>query len=173
MVQNHVIADLTLQVNFLPRALLLTIPLVLAWMFLRDNRSRLKEKILELRKEPWVPIFFLYTAYILTSTVFARLNEYPLGAVIKHVLPGSARILLMNVENIIMFVPYTFLYLQAFKPRTSWKAALLLAGGTTVFIEVCQLLFWLGKFQLSDILYNMTGGIIGIFLWRLWKRIRP
>ena len=70
------------------------------------------------------------------------------------------------MENIILFVPYTFFYLQALTPSKSLKAAFLLAFLTSIFVELLQLIFWLGAFQLSDLLYNVIGGMIG---WLLWK----
>ena len=70
-----------------------------------------------------------------------------------------------------MFVPLTVLYLQAFKPNRPWEAALKLTIFTSVFIELSQLIFWLGEFQLSDLLYNTIGGVIGIALWMLLRSL--
>ena len=66
-----------------------------------------------------------------------------------------------------MFVPYTFFYIKAFKPKLVWQKCLMLSLATTLFIEVFQLLFWVGWFSLADIVHNVVGGMLGCGLWKL------
>ena len=77
----------------------------------------------------------------------------------------NARVNWFLVENMLVFAVYILLYLMAFRPEKPWQAALALSCCTTVFIEVSQLLFWLGSFQFSDMLYNVIGGMIGCGVW--------
>ncbi len=171
---DNIIKDLSKQAFYFPRAILLAVPMILAWLFWKDNQGHIREKLAELKRKWWIIIFFIYTSFILVSTVIGRSEENPLGYVTSHIIPGNnAKIWKMNIENMLMFVPYSFLYLQAFKPERPWRSSLLLIILTTLFIEVCQLLFWLGVFQLSDIIYNTIGGILGIGIWKLWKKIFP
>ena len=69
------------------------------------------------------------------------------------------------IENILIFTPYTFIFLWAFRPGKPWKAALILSAVTTCVIELSQLVMWLGYFQLADIVHNVLGGMIGCAAW--------
>ena len=172
MNSNKLFEDLASQAFYFPRAILLTIPMLLAWMFWKDNRKHIRERFTALKKKGWIIAFFIYISYILVSTVMGRAKEYPLGCVTTHLFPGNdIKVWTMNIENMLMFVPYSFLYLKAFRPEKPWKSSLIILAITSLFIESCQLLLWLGVFQLSDILYNIIGGIIGTGIWTLWKKL--
>ena len=132
------------QFKFLPRALILTLIIVFAYLFIQDNsRKEIRDKLLSVIKKPWLVLFLFFLSFILVCTLFSR--------------------------NIILFVPYTFFYLQSRKPFKSLKSAFLLAFLTSIFIELMQLFFWLGAFQLSDLFYNVVGGMIGWLLWHTCK----
>lgn len=167
------IQDLIDQAFYLPRAAILALPAFFTWLFWKENKGRIREKLRNLAGRRRLFAFFFYGAFILCSTVMGRERVYPLGAVTSHLFPGKdARAWQMNLENMLMFLPYTFLYLNAFQPRKPWVSSLRLAIGTSVFIEAFQLLCWLGMFQISDIVYNTAGGVLGTVIWILWTRIR-
>lgn len=173
MNRSSFVQEISNQAFFLPRAVILAIPVFFAWAFIREHRSHLKEKIREIYKQGWLVAFLFYCTFILVSTVMARQKEYPLGTVVSHLLPANnPSVMRMNLENMLMFLPYTFLYCAAFRPKKPWRSSLTLAMITTIFIEGCQLIFWLGKFQVSDMIYNILGGMIGTGIWILWKQIR-
>ena len=69
------------------------------------------------------------------------------------------------VQNLILFMPFGFLlYAVADQPRT---AHILLFGFLlSLSIELCQLLFRLGWFEVDDILHNVLGTYLGIRLYR-------
>ena len=160
------------KLNYLYRALLLTALLIPAFLFIKDNRKYLRIRIGTIVKQCWVIFFFYYLSIILTATIFARKVQNPYQSIIGHF--GFGNNVEWNLEiilNILMFVPLTVLYLQAFKPNRPWEAALKLTIFTSVFIELSQLIFWLGEFQLSDLLYNTIGGVIGIALWMLLRSL--
>ena len=75
------------------------------------------------------------------------------------------------IENILLFIPLTLLFLNAFNPEKPWKASLILSACATGFIELSQLLFWLGEFQLADIFHNIIGGLVGCGIWWAGKMI--
>ena len=69
------------------------------------------------------------------------------------------------VQNIILFIPFGFLLCGATdQPRTS--RILLLGFLLSLSIELCQLLFRLGWFEVDDILHNVLGTYLGICLYR-------
>lgn len=69
------------------------------------------------------------------------------------------------VQNLILFMPFGFLlYAVTDKPRTS--RILLLGFALSLAIELCQMLFHLGWFEVDDILHNVLGTYLGICLYR-------
>ena len=69
------------------------------------------------------------------------------------------------VQNLILFMPFGFLlYAATDRPRTS--RILLLGFALSLAIELCQLLFHLGWFEVDDILHNVLGTYLGICLYR-------
>lgn len=69
------------------------------------------------------------------------------------------------VQNLILFMPFGFLLFAASsQPRTS--RILLLGFLLSLSIELCQLLFRLGWFEVDDILHNVLGTYLGIRLYR-------
>ena len=69
------------------------------------------------------------------------------------------------VQNLILFMPFGFLlYAVTDQPRTS--RILLLGFLLSLSIELCQLLFRLGWFEIDDILHNVLGTYLGICLYR-------
>ena len=196
--------DILAQMEYLPRAQHLTIIVIAFSALLSNEEGGFTEKLLRLLKQKWKIIFILYTAYILESTVFARPRTNPYGYVFQHLFFGKdthANIMIM--ENILFFVPYSFFYLKAFQHvqiirdcrsfqssqahqtlqssrqlllKKTFLPVVLLALCTSVFIELSQLIFHLGVFQLSDILHNLAGALIGYGIWVLiyyprWSRI--
>ena len=69
------------------------------------------------------------------------------------------------VQNLILFMPFGFLlYAVTDQPRT---ARILLFGFLlSLAIELCQLFFRLGWFEIDDILHNVLGTYLGIRLYR-------
>ena len=83
-------------------------------------------------------------------------------------------------ENIVLFIPLVF-FLFFFLETTSKKTSKFLAvmGRAIVFsfltslsIEMLQLLLRLGMWQLSDICFNLLGGIIGGLVYWITAKIR-
>lgn len=69
------------------------------------------------------------------------------------------------MQNLILFIPFGFLlYAVTDQPRTA--RILLLGFLLSLSIELCQLLFRLGWFEVDDILHNVLGTYLGIRLYR-------
>ena len=69
------------------------------------------------------------------------------------------------ISNICIFIPIGFLLCCSFDKMKWWKA-FLIGGGVSVLIEVCQLLFRRGTAELSDVVYNTLGCMIGYGVYR-------
>ncbi|MCH5211603.1 MAG: VanZ family protein [Oscillospiraceae bacterium] len=85
-----------------------------------------------------------------------------------------------SIENILLFIPFTLIGLYAFGNRIfqSRKRGLLMimgisavtSFGASLFIELCQIIFKCGTFQVSDLIFNTSGGVIGgILYWFVSK----
>ena len=163
--------DVYFQIMYIPRAIVLTCCLSFAYMFIKDNDLRqVKMKLADFIRHPWELLFVFYFLFIITSTLIARWAVNPYGNVLN-----DFGLITENgwnhecVENIVLFVPYTFLYLKAKMVSVPWKSALIFSLCTTMFIEFSQLLFWLGQFQISDMFYNTIGGMIGCGIWFIFR----
>ena len=140
------------------------IPLLLAFLFIQTEGW--KDKLRNTFKKPWLLLYILYLAFILVSTVFARSITNPCKNVLEDFgVINNGRINREFIENVLLFIPYSFLYLQAFKPKSPFKRTIAVSVVLTLFIEAAQLLLWVGNFQLSDLVHNVLGGLIGYGAW--------
>jgi len=156
--------------NHIYPAFLLT--LVMCMAFILATEDGLRDKLLTLwhtRKK--VILFIFYLSFLLMATVFGRKTTNPTNSVFKHLFfkKGEEGWNKEIIENTLVFVPLTYLFLNSFsiEPSRPFKSSLCLAFGLSAFIELSQLVFWLGEFQFSDIIYNTLGGMLGYAAWRL------
>lgn len=161
------------QLQFFPRAVLLFVFIFLSYLYIKEHRHEIGAIIRHYTKKGWLLAFFLYLSYMLITTIFARSITNPLQFVFENV--GLSNNDEWNAEiykNIYFFVPYVFLYIQALKPSKPIKSAITISVVTSLFIEITQLLFWLGSFQFADILHNIIGGMLGYGLWRVVNTLK-
>lgn len=72
------------------------------------------------------------------------------------------------VMNVIWFIPVGFLFgtqLKTDSRKQSWFVILLLGIGFSLGIELLQLLFKKGYFEVDDIIHNSVGCLIGYLFW--------
>ena len=163
-----------MNITDIPKILLLFLLFSFTYLFVRDNRENTKNRLIEILKhKKWTLAFFLYLAAIITVTIISRTQTNPYQNILKYYgLIIDVKINEDAIKNLLLFIPYTFLFIQAFHPVYPLKTALLLSIITTCFIELTQLIFWLGFFQFEDILHNIISGLMGWALWWIIKRIR-
>ena len=77
----------------------------------------------------------------------------------------SLSALVCIAQNIILFLPFGFLLIAAY-PHAGIGKILLLGFVLSLFIEVCQLVFHLGWFEVDDVLHNVLGTYVGVRLYR-------
>ena len=166
--------DFIRQASYVPLAIILFVILIPAYLFVaQNNKDQIKEKIKDILKNYKVLLFLFWLAFLMMSTIFIRLTTVPYRVVLEGFGIKTAKGWNKDsLENILLFIPYTFHYLWAFHPQKPWKVALKLSLLSTIIIELLQLTFWLGAFQFSDILHNTEGGIIGCGLWSLVRWIK-
>lgn len=136
--------------------------------------KKLRIKYIKDKRGKWKFLFFVYFSFILQKTILNRTfganNNLELALTIPNILEISEdRNNIGAIENLIFFIPYTFFLFQSFslKKFKDIKNTLILSFLTSLVIEVLQLLTTLGTFQLSDLLYNTLGGVIGYIIYRI------
>ena len=125
-------------------------------------------------------VFFrkLFLLAFVTSMILFRtlLNRNPWlnplsnvmgGWDIWETVNGEQKLTTECIENVIMLVPFSAVVLWTFGEKIGnrlkkilWQSGKI-AFCFSISIEMLQLLFRLGTFQLSDIFYNTVGGMIG------------
>lgn len=132
-------------------------------------------------------LFFLmfYIALILFRTLLNReLYINPLNDIMggwQLFVPNAAGNNIENtngIENIILFVPFSFLllwFLNTRKDRKSfgWSFFISIAASFAFssVIEFSQLIFRLGTIQIADLVYNTAGGITGSLIYFAGRKI--
>lgn len=157
------------QLHYIPLAAFLTVLFVIAFLFFTENNEEAKDKIIKMvREDGWIVAFLFYSALLFSGTLMGRPHTNPFVDIIGHIGFGKDdNFLTDGLVNILMFVPYTYLYLKAFRPERFVRKSFFISIATTIIIELCQLLFWVGQFSLGDILHNIIGGMVGCGLWHL------
>ena len=74
------------------------------------------------------------------------------------------------VENVFIFVPLGLYVSMVARNWSFWKKTLLIVGVTVAF-EVIQYVFVLGRADITDVLTNAIGGVLGIGVYALLARI--
>ena len=76
------------------------------------------------------------------------------------------------IENMLVFLPFG-LCISAFYPDSEIQNRILLASGLSLFFEVMQYIFAIGASDITDVIDNMLGAVIGILLYlgmkKIWK----
>ena len=166
--------DFMHQAALIPRAMLLGILVFIVILHIEDGVSieRIRHILGIIRSNPWRFVFSVYAALVLLMTVLIRETINPYQNILADFnLMKNGRINLEVVKNILLFIPYTFFFHQAFCKQNDLRTTLILSFFTATFIELCQLTLWLGEFQISDMVFNMIGGMIGYGLWFLMRRV--
>ena len=86
---------------------------------------------------------------------------------------GERQLTTECIENVIMMVPFSTMVMWTFNVRDKilWQSGKI-AFLFSALIELLQVFLRLGTFQLSDIVYNTVGGIIGGVLYYIAIKIR-
>lgn len=127
--------------------------------------------------------FFLafYIIMILFKTVFCRTpwaNPVVNISGVWKFHGSDGKLYTENIENFLLFAPFTALLLAAYKEKFIKKLSFLQIAWTSIYtsfvfslgIELCQLFFKLGTFQLSDLFFNTLGGLFGgLIYWLCYK----
>lgn len=124
----------------------------------------------------------VYTCLILFRTVFCRqIWGNPIGDILGnwsfHFSDGSLSTEL--IENILLFIPFSFFAVWTFQDKIlhgqlafrniCWRTTKI-SFVFSICIEICQIVFRVGTFQISDLVMNTFGGVLGgVCYWIFYK----
>ena len=116
----------------------------------------------------FIIVFSIYFTFLLVLTIFGR----PTGQISSvHTLFYSFRQIVCGGRwgffpaflNVLLFVPYGFMVSYYYKMKTKYSFISLIL--LPLVIEITQLITTRGVFEISDIISNFIGGLIGfVFL---------
>jgi glycopeptide antibiotics resistance protein len=139
-------------------------------MFFREKKNY--------TKFVYTVLLILYLLLLLQMTLIGRTHTDPLSAVFTGWLPFKNYNATWNIDavyNIFLLTPIIFLIngIHPFILQKNWKCKMaMLAFLISFFIEINQLIFSIGTFQIADLVYNTLSGIIGGELFILGYKLR-
>ena len=134
----------------------------------------IKEKFIIELNYKWKILFYTYLYFILKKSLLNRSKgmKNSLEFAFKRdwlFLVKDTWSRVQAVENILFFIPISLFFVLAFFNGKKFELQLLrkilkFSFLLSLFIELTQLILTVGTFQLSDMVYNIFGGIIGYIL---------
>lgn len=162
---EYVYRDISLSLQFLPAGLAIGVPVACGaiWLLNRRRRKQGRESL------PWPPavILGIYLAVLGVITFFSRESGNVKGPDLELFSTWGInnRNNAFVIENILLFIPYGFLFCWNFPRARGILKSTLLGAVTSLGIETMQLLTGRGFFQIDDIVTNTLGAFIGALLF--------
>lgn len=163
---RYIIEDMREALPCLSRGILTGVPPALLTVS-GINILRRKRKKAPLHPLPAV-LFCAYIGVMLVITFFSRESGSRMGAPDLRLFSTwkiNDRNRAFVIENVLLFIPYGFLYRLNFRRTGTLPRCLALGTFTSLFIELMQLWTGRGYFQLDDIWTNALGALIGGILF--------
>lgn len=86
-------------------------------------------------------------------------------------LVGMKAVIINLLGNVAAFMPFGFLVPLLRKKPVGAFLILLLSFDLSMLIEVMQLIFKVGSFDVDDLLLNTIGGLVGFLCWKFGQRV--
>ena len=115
-------------------------------------------------------IVLLFYSYLLIDTVFFARDARRSINLIPFDMIAEQGFTLNVWGNILMFIPLGLYFADLMKKFRFWKVLGYIIG-TSLGIEVMQYIFKRGASDIDDLLLNTAGGLIGIFIYLVFKAI--
>ena len=74
------------------------------------------------------------------------------------------------LENLLIFVPMG-IYLQMLLPKRRLHIKLIIIAGTSLLLEALQYVLAIGRSDITDLLTNTAGGLLGLVLYCIVARL--
>lgn len=141
---------------------------IVAWIELFKKNSRFR-KLFALA---FVTSMILFRTLLNRNLWMNPLSNVMGGWGIWETVNGERQLTTECIENVILMMPFTGMVMWTFdvEKRVVWKSTKL-GLIFSVSIEMLQLLLRLGTFQVSDIVYNTLGGMLGGVVYLGTKKV--
>lgn len=165
---KYIDADMSQAFGYLPYGLAVGLPLaVLAVLLMNAVRKRKQKPPVK-----WVPVTVLsvYIAVMLAITFLSRESgsrSELLDLQLFSTWGINDRNNAFVIENVLLFIPYGFLYCWNFPRKMRILCCTLSGAAVSLGVETMQLLTGRGYFQIDDIVTNTLGALIGGLLYAL------
>ena len=119
-------------------------------------------------------MFVEYLVLLFCSTVVFRDAAHPIGIkfmLFKGYFNGDMLLLKDALLNMAIFIPIGFCS-SVFLRYPKWLKILLLSISLSCTIELSQFLLSRGYCDTNDVMNNSIGGLIGYYIYRLWRMVR-
>lgn len=159
---GYIDADMSQAIGYLPYGLAVGLPVAVLAVWLMNVRRKRKQKP-PVKRVP-VTVFCVYIAVMLAITFLSR-ESGSRSDVLDMKLFSTWGINDRNnafvIENILLFIPYGFLYCWNFPRKRGVLRAVFLGAVTSLGIETMQFMTGRGYFQLDDMVTNTLGALLG------------
>ena len=119
-------------------------------------------------------MFVEYLVLLFCSTVVFRDVTPPISIkfmLFKGYFNDEMRLLKDALLNIAIFIPIGFCT-SVFLRYSKWLKTLLLSASLSCTIELSQFILSKGCCDTNDVMNNIIGGMIGYYIYRLWRMVR-
>lgn len=121
-------------------------------------------------------VFALYVLTLLWLVLF-KFSFDLTGILLEHqsrsinLIPfwDYAKSLREMIDNFIVFIPFGLLLSVVFKQTDFWRK-LAYIGAFSVAVEAVQYILAIGRTDITDVLMNTTGGLVGLALYRFGSK---
>ncbi|WP_203248550.1 VanZ family protein [Sporosarcina beigongshangi] len=117
----------------------------------------------------WIILFKMQFSFqdLRHFTDFRGINLIPFaGSVIKNNQIDIGEI----IYNVLAFIPFG-IYISMLKPRWSFLKKIVLIAGVSLLFEVLQFIFAIGGSDITDLMGNALGGIIGVGVYIVFCKL--
>ncbi len=117
----------------------------------------------------WIILFKMQFSFqdLRHFTDFRGINLIPFaGSVIKNNQIDIGEI----IYNVLSFIPFG-IYISMLKPSWSFLKKIVPVAGVSLLFEVLQFIFALGGSDITDLLGNSLGGIIGVGVYIVFRKL--
>lgn len=121
-------------------------------------------------------IYFVVIIWVIVFKMSFSIHDLPQLRSINLIPYGDSAIVNQQVDfseiymNILAFVPFG-IYLAMLKPNSAIVKLVAIVGFTSLSIEVIQYLFAIGASDITDLIGNTFGGLLGILFNRVSVKI--
>ena len=163
---------------------------LLGYLTERSKRTMQQEKAVSLlfrktggfwmkRKEWTGGLYFIYLAFVVWVILLKfstspeqlphlqNINLIPYGD--SESINGQLDVQEL-VENILIFVPFG-IYAGMLVREKSWWKVILAGAGFSLLLETLQYVFAIGASDITDVINNTLGAVLGVVLWKGFHRI--